>query len=174
VDPKDVRPAEWPPLDAGEILRRLTESGVDFVVIGGIAMLLHGSSRLTRDLDIVFAPDDANLRALGEVLIGLQSRLRGVEEVEELVPDHRTLANVQLLTLSTAIGWLDVHRRPEGAPPYESLRRRAERMDLDGFQVLVASPDDLMAMKRAAGRPVDLADLEELAAIKRLRRKAGA
>lgn len=174
MDPKDLRPAEWPELDVEETLRRLTAAGVDFVVIGGVAMLLHGSSRLTRDLDIVFAADESNLRVLGDTLIGLGARLRTVEEVAEFVPDHRTLANVELLTLTTRAGWLDVHRRVDGAPPYDALRRRAERMDLDGFQVLVASADDMMAMKRAAGRPVDLIDLEELAAIKRLRRKGGA
>ncbi|MGH2954820.1 MAG: nucleotidyl transferase AbiEii/AbiGii toxin family protein [Solirubrobacterales bacterium] len=174
MDPKDLRPAEWPELDVVDMLRRLTAAGVDFVVIGGVAMLLHGSSRLTRDLDIVFAPDDENLRGLGKTLVELEARLRAVEEVPEFVPDHRTLASVELLTLTTRDGWLDIHRRVDGAPPYASLRRRAERMDLNGFQVLVASPDDLMAMKRAAGRPVDRIDLDELAAIKRLRRKAGA
>jgi hypothetical protein len=173
TDPKDLRPAEWPELDVGEILHRLTAAGVDFVVIGGIAMILHGSSRLTRDLDIVFAPDDANLRALGKTLVELDARLRTVEQVPEFAPDHRTLANVQLLTLTTSHGWLDVHREVDGAPPYDSLRRRAERVNLNGVQVLVAAPEDLMAMKRAAGRPIDLSDLEELDAIKRLRR-AGA
>ena len=69
MDPKDRLPAEFPPLEAEEILRRLTAGGVDFVVIGGIALVLLGSPRMTRDLDIVFAPDDANLDALGRVLI---------------------------------------------------------------------------------------------------------
>src|SRR5689334_16694646 len=112
------------------MLRRLTEAGVDFVVIGGVAMLLHGSARLTRDLDIVFAGDDPNLEALGSVLIELQARLRGVDEDVPFAPDARTLANVQLLTLDTSAGWLDVHRRPDGAPSYERLRRHAERVEL--------------------------------------------
>jgi hypothetical protein len=71
VDPKDRLPAEWPDLDVEEMLRRLVAAGVDFVVVGGIAMILLGSSRLTRDLDIVFATDDANLESLGGVLVGL-------------------------------------------------------------------------------------------------------
>ena len=173
MDPKERRPAEWPDLEVEVMLRRLTEAGVDFVVIGGIAMLLHGSARLTRDLDIVFASDHANLEALGGVLVGLEARLRGIEEDVPFVPDASTLANVQLLTLDTSAGWLDVHRRPEGAPTYLRLRRRAERVELGGFSVLVASPNDLIAMKRAAGRPIDLIDLEELDAIKRLRQRLG-
>jgi predicted nucleotidyltransferase len=171
VDPKERRPAEWPPLDAEALLRSLAEGGVDFVVIGGIALVLQGSARLTRDLDIVFASDPAHLDALGEVLVEVDARLREVDGEVPFIPDARTLGNVELLTLTTSSGWLDVHRRVPGIADYESVRERAERMDLDGVSVLVASLDDLIAMKRAAGRARDLADVGELEAIKGLRRR---
>ena len=58
----------------------------------------------------------------------------------------------------------------DGAPAYATLRRHAERIKLDGLSVLVASIDDLISMKRAAARPIDMTDLEALEAIKRLRR----
>src|SRR5215216_2454166 len=99
MDPKDERPAIWPEeFDAGALIERLAEARVDYVVIGGIALVLHGSARLTRDLDIVFAPDEANLRTLGRVLVDLNAKLRGVDEDVPFVPDERTLGNVQLLT----------------------------------------------------------------------------
>jgi hypothetical protein len=158
-------------LRADEILERLTRRGVDFVVIGGIAAVLHGSPRSTFDLDICFATDERNLEALGEVLIDLDACLKGVDEQVPFVPDARTLRRVELLTLETSAGELDVLATPAGAPPYARLRRNAERLDLGGFRVLVASIDDLLAMKRAAGRTKDLADVEELEAIKRLRRR---
>jgi predicted nucleotidyltransferase len=171
VDPKDELPAEHAALNVEEILRRLTVSGVDFVVIGGIALVLLGSARMTRDLDIVFAPDDANLDALGQVLVDLEAKLRAVDDEVPFVPDGATLRTVQLLTLTTSAGWLDVHRGVAGAPSYPRLRANAERFDLGEFSVLVASPNDLIAMKQAAGRPQDLIDIETLAAIKRLRKQ---
>jgi predicted nucleotidyltransferase len=169
VDPKERIPASYSDLDVREILRRLVSAGVDFVVIGGIAVLLHGYPRLTRDLDIAFAYDDVNLETLGRCLIELEARLRGVDEDVPFVPDKGTLRGIELLTLETSAGWLDVHRLPRGVAGYERLRRNAERVDLDGFSVLVASPDHLIAMKRAAGRPQDQIDVAALEAIKRLR-----
>jgi hypothetical protein len=162
---------ERPALSADEILRRLVERGVDFVVIGGIAAVLHGSARNTFDLDICFATDDANLAALGDVLTALSARLKGVHDEVPFVPDARTLRQVELLTLVTSFGELDVLSRPPGAPAYRDLRRNAERYDLGGFNVSVASIDDLLAMKQAAGRAKDLLDIEELEAIKRLRHR---
>jgi hypothetical protein len=171
MDPKDRLPAEWRELDAREILRRLTAAGVDFVVIGGIAILLLGYPRMTRDLDIVFAYDDQNLEALGGVLVGLDARLRGVGEEIDFVPDKRTLRGIELLTLETSAGWLDVHRLPSGVPSYTRLRANAERLALDDFSVLVANPDDLIAMKEAANRPQDRVDIAALESIKRLRER---
>jgi hypothetical protein len=161
----------WPSEFAPEpLLGLLTAHGVDFVVVGGIAAALHGSPRVTQDLDVVFAPDSANLRLLGRALVDAGARLRGVEEDVPFVPDEQTLRNVQLLTLVTEHGALDVMVKPDGCPPYEQLRRRADRYEIGAFGILVASIADLIAMKQAAGRLKDLADVAELEAIKRLRR----
>ena len=170
MDPKDELPAIWPDLDAETILRTLTAAGVDFVLVGGLAVMLHGYPRVTRDVDIAFAADRTNLQTLGHALGELEARLRNVDADVPFVPDEETLDRVELLTLDTSAGWLDVHKSLDGAPAYATLRRRAERIKLDGFSVLVASVDDLIAMKRAAGRPIDLTDIEALEAIKRLRK----
>jgi hypothetical protein len=164
-----VSSAERPAFDAEGILRRLTARGVDFVVIGGIAAVLHGSSRNTFDLDVCFATDAGNLEALGAVLTELHSRLRGVDDTVPFVADAASLRRVELLTLETDLGDFDVLSRPQGTHGYDALRRGADRYDLGGFSVLVASVSDLIAMKRAAGRPKDLADVAELETILRLR-----
>ena len=156
-------------LDARRILRELVTTGVDFVVIGGIATVLHGSARATFDLDICFATDAANLDALGSVLTGLHARLRGVADDVPFVADGRSLRQIEVLTLRTDAGDLDVLARPAGVERYATLRERADRMDVGGFTVLVASIADLIAMKTAAGRAKDLADITELEAILRLR-----
>ena len=151
------------------LLTRLADSGVDFVVIGGIAVVAHGHIRTTRDLDITYSTEQANLDALGRVLVELDARLRGVTEVVPFVPDGRTLRGAQMLTLETTDGGLDLLVEPPGAPPYRELRARAEGIELEGHNLLVASIDDLVAMKRAVGRPRDLEDIEALEAIRRLR-----
>jgi predicted nucleotidyltransferase len=158
-------------LRPGEIVRRLAERNVDFVVIGGVAAVLHGSARDTFDLDVSYATNDANLAALGDVLTSLGARLKGVEDDVPFVADSRTLRQMEVLTMVTDLGELDVLAKPSGAPAYETLRARAERYELDGFSVLVASIEDLLAMKRSAGRPKDVADVAELEAIARLRRQ---
>ena len=160
-----------PDLDANRILRVLTERGVDFVVIGGIAAVLHGSPRITQDIDICFATDQVNLEALGDVLVGLGARLRGVPDDVPFVPDAATFRNIEVLTLDTDAGMLDVLARPAGFPGYDALRAQADRIDVDGRTFLIAAIPDLLAMKAAAGRPKDLADIAELEAILRLRRE---
>lgn len=162
--------ASWPEFSPTALLRALTERGVDFVVVGGFAAIAHGSSRITHDLDICFAVDDANLGTLGETLVALHARLRGLDDAVPFVADAATLRRVRVLTLDTDHGPLDVLVEPSGAPTYARLRQRATPLDLGGMRVLVASLDDLMAMKAAAGRSRDLLDLEELEAIARLAR----
>jgi hypothetical protein len=152
--------------DAGALLRTLTERGVDFVVIGGIAAVLHGSARVTQDLDVCFATDRGNLDALANALLALDASLAGAPDDVPFTPDAATLRRVMVLTLETIHGRLDVLAAPTGAPPYAELRARADRYDVGGFHVLVAAIEDLIAMKRAGGRPKDVADVAELEAIR--------
>ncbi len=162
---------ELPEFSARGLLRRLVEGGVDFVVIGGVAAVAHGSVSFTQDLDISYAGDDENLQRLGRVLVTLGARLRGVTDDVPFIPDGRTLRRTRVLTLDTPLGPLDLLAQPDGAPLYAQLRDRAVVEELAGVLVPVASVDDLIAMKKAAGRPKDLVAVEELEAIRRLQRE---
>ena len=164
--------ADWPRFKPQPLIQLLTGRGVDFVVIGGYAAVLHGSPRITRDLDVCYATEPVNLRVLGRALTDMNARPAGVDEDVPFVADARTLARMQMLTLVTDLGRLDLMTPPKGAPPYARMRDRAERYDLDGVLVRVAAIPDLVKMKRAAGRKKDIADVEELEAIQRLRRQA--
>lgn len=159
----------FPELRLQALLGRLGRAEVDFVVVGGVAVVFQGYGRATKVLDITYATGDDNLRRLGAVLVALHARLRGVSEDVPFVPDGRTLARTRLLTLDTDDGSLDLLADPPGAPPYATLRKRADRVDLDGLVVAVAALDDLLAMKRAAGRPQDLIDIDALEVARRIR-----
>jgi hypothetical protein len=151
----------------------LVEGGVDFVIVGGVAVILQAMPRFTKDLDICYSTDQDNLDALGSVLVALEARLRGIPEPVPFVPDGRTLRQTQIMCLTTPVGDIDLLVNPDGAPSYSALRRHADVMDLGGQSVRIASIEDMLAMKRAAGRPQDLVDLESLeAARRRLRRES--
>ena len=96
------------------------------------------------------------------MLIELGAKLRAVDEDLPFVPDGRTLRRTQILTLTTPDGGIDLLVDPEGSPGYPALRRKASEIEIDGVLVRVASIDDLIAMKRAAGRPQDIVDIESL------------
>jgi hypothetical protein len=164
---------ELPKFTPRALLQRLVEGDVDFVVIGGVAAIVHGSAAFTQDLDIAYAPDEENLNRLGRVLVDLGARLRGVTDDVPFIPDGRTLRRTRVLTLDTPLGLIDLLAQPDGAPLYAQLRERAVLEDIAGVQVSVASLGDLIAMKKAAGRPKDLIAVEELEAIQRLQRELG-
>jgi hypothetical protein len=144
------------------LLGALSRAGVDFVVIGGVAVVLQASPRFTRDLDICHSTEQANLERLGTLLVSLDARLRDVEADLRFVPDARTLRGTQMLTLTTREGNLDLLVDPPGSPGYAALRRRADVVELDGVPVRIASVEDLLAMKQAAGRAQDAIDVESL------------
>jgi len=161
--------AAWPEFRLGELLARLVAGEVDFVVIGGIAAIAHGSPQVTQDLDIAYATDEANLERLGSVLVALGATLRGVTDGVPFVPDGQTLRRTRMLTLDTSDGPLDLLAEPDGAGSYAGLRANAIEATVSGATVRIAGLEDLLAMKKVAGRPKDRVYVEELEAIRRLR-----
>ncbi len=149
--------------DAEEILRVLAEHGVDFVVIGGIAVQAHGYIRWTKDLDLIVRPTTLNLTRMSEALAELEAELRGPGALR--LTDPNQLRNAPLIPLMTKAGPLDVLNveHVAGAPrSYDAPRDAALVIELDGSAVAVAGLSDLIRMKRAAGRDHDLADIEAL------------
>ena len=150
-----------------DVLESLVKHRVRFVVIGDIAGNLRGSTTLTQDVDVCYARNDENLERMTAALRELHARLRGAPPDVPFVLDVRTLAMSDHFTFVTDAGSLDILGHPAGIPGgYEELERAADPMDLGGFSVTVASIDDLIRMKRAAGRSKDLVELEILGALR--------
>jgi hypothetical protein len=148
-------------------LRVLDQEGVRYVVIGGVAGRLWGSPTMTNDTDVCCAWDRLNLDRVARALVSLGATLRGVDEDVPLQLDARMLSNGQIFTFATDAGGLDILAAPAGIVGFDELERNAVSFDLgDNMVVRVCALDDLIRMKRAAGRPKDRIELEVLGAVR--------
>jgi Nucleotidyl transferase AbiEii toxin, Type IV TA system len=169
-----VEPPRAAEFDPGPALQTLARHGVDFVLIGGIAAIVLGSSYSTSDLDVAYARDRENLERLADALHELEATLRGALPDRPFKPHAETLEAGLNFTFATAAGNLDVFGDPAGAPRYEELKRRSSVERIEGFEIRVVSIDHLIAMKEAAGRPKDRLLASELRALSdKLRRRDG-
>lgn len=149
------------PLELAPLLKTLVGHGVDFVIVGGMAGLIHGSAYPTFDFDVAYARDDANLERLSRALQELRVTLRGAPADLPFTPDVRSLENGANFTFETGFGMFDVLGDVAGIRAYEDLRSEASIVEVEGFAVRVASIDHLIAMKKAANRPKDRLMVEE-------------
>jgi hypothetical protein len=156
-----MQPAE-PPFDPLPPLRALIEADVDFGVIGGVAAGAHGSAFGTIDVDVDYARERQNLERWAELLRSLGARLRGAPVDVSFQLDADALEAGGDFTFTTELGDLDILAYPAGAPKYAHLRAAASSVEIGGKVVQVASVDDLIAMKEAAGRPRDKSMAMEL------------
>ncbi len=140
---------------------------VRFVVIGGFAGRLLGSTTVTNDLDICYGRNRKNLEALAKSLTDLDAVLRDAPAGLPFRLDARTLAAGDHFTFSTNAGNLDCLGTPAGSEGFSDLIAGATEMSLGSVTVPVAALEDLMRLKRAAGRPKDLIELEILGALKK-------
>ncbi|MDP1848256.1 MAG: hypothetical protein Q8K79_10740 [Solirubrobacteraceae bacterium] len=158
--------SEGPPsaaLDLNELLATLHRHGVDYTIVGGVAVQVHGHRRTTKDLDVIPAPDFENLTRLHAALVELEARPRDIPGAA--TPTVEQLATAAIVPpLTTRHGELHVLRDVLGAPAYAELRSRALVVELNGIALAIAGLDDVIAMKRASGRPADLRDIAVLTA----------
>ena len=148
------------------VIRLLGLHGVRYVLIGGLAAVTHGAPLVTQDIDLCYARVADNLDRLAEALREIHAQLRGAESGLPFKLGATAIRKGDAFTFTTDLGWIDIMATPAGTSGYDDLARTAETYDLFGYRVLVASVDDLIRMKRAAGRPKDLLALEELGALR--------
>ena len=148
------------------VLRTLADHGVRFVLIGGFAAAIRGSPVITGDVDICYGREEENLQRLAAALVELGATLRGAPSGVPFQLGAKALRAGDHFTFSTGGGPLDCLGTPAGTDGFADLDASATDEDLDGLVVRVASVDDLIRMKRAAGRPQDLIAVEWLAALR--------
>jgi predicted nucleotidyltransferase len=155
-----------PDLDIRGILEALAREGVEFLIIGGVAVGFHGYVRATKDVDIVPAPDSGNLARLARVLGALDAQIEGAEEFkDDELPDPldpEALALGGNWVLRTRLGRFDIMQWIGDDALWARLSPAAIETEVGGLTVKVVSYDGLVALKEHAGRPEDLLDLQRL------------
>ncbi|HEX7245618.1 MAG TPA: hypothetical protein VF245_08645 [Solirubrobacterales bacterium] len=149
------------PLDAERILRALAEHGVDYVLIGGLAVQTHGHVRTTIVAELIPAPEPANMERLAGALRSLDARVLNPGS-ENISIDAKMLPRATIWQFATRDGGVDVMHEVPGGSPYPELSERAVHVQLGDIDVTVVGLDDLIQMKLARGRPTDLADVAAL------------
>ena len=147
--------------DPEEMLSALIEGEVRFILIGGMAAVLHGDVGVTVDIDVVPERTDENLERLAEALRGLGARIRTESAPEGLTFDcsagfFRNLPPDAIVNMTTEAGDLDVTFCPSGTSGFADLKRDAIDIEAaDRLHILVASLADVIRSKDAAGREKD-------------------
>jgi hypothetical protein len=159
-------------LDPVPLLRYLSERGVEHIIIGGFAVVAHGHVRPSKDLDIVPEPSRENLERLVTALLDVNA---ADAEVGDFDPSELAMSATRVddlvqggnFRLTTDLGDLDIMQWASGIDSddlYGELDRQAMEANVEGIIVRVCGLGHLRAMKRAAGRPQDLEDLNRLGA----------
>lgn len=148
-----------------DIIGALIRHNVEFIIVGGAAATAHGSSRLTRDLDIVYSRHERNIEALVTALEPLRPSLRGAPDNLQFRWDEETIKKGLNFTLTTTAGALDILGEITGGGTFEQLDPHSVKMDIFGYDCRVLGLERLIDVKRAAARPKDFEAIAELEVI---------
>jgi predicted nucleotidyltransferase len=148
------------------LIQTLHDSHVDFIVVGGAAATAHGSARLTLDLDIVYRRTPGNMANIVRALAVHRPYLRGAPPGLPFRWDEATLTHGLNFTLITDIGAIDLLGEITGGGGYDALLPRTEALQVFGVECRCLSLEQLIAVKRAAGRVKDLEAIAELEVIR--------
>lgn len=158
-------------VDTQPLLNALHREKVEFVIVGGAAMVIHGSTYLTDDLDIVYARDASNVKRLVAAIGPFAPRLRTSGGDVKFKFDERSILNGLNFTLTTQHGNLDLLAEIAGLGSFEKVRKYAEAFKIGTRTFEVLSLEGLIRAKEATGRKKDLLVIPELKALKELHDK---
>ena len=152
--------------DFAKLLGALSDGGVAFVVIGGVAATIHGSARLTQDVDVCYERSEANLARIVKALAPFKPYLRGAPAGLPFEWSVVTLRAGLNFTLTTKVGDVDLFGEVAGGGRYEDLIANTISVTLFGQTTQCLNLDWLIRTKRAAGRARDLEAIAELEALR--------
>ena len=148
--------------DLAALLTALADAGAEFVIVGGVAATIHGSSRLTQDVDLVYSRADENIARLVAALQPYRPYLRGVPPGLPFDWSAATLQRGLNFTLTTSLGDVDLLGEITGGGRYEDVLAHSVAVELFGRRHRCLDLEWLIRTKRAAGRPRDLEAIAEL------------
>jgi len=153
------------------ILAALVARHIRFVLIGGVAATVHGSARFTNDLDICYDAAPDNIERLLSLLGEWNAYLRGVEIGLPFLLDARTFRTTPLLTLTSAMGAIDLLDQVPGVGDYRAAHANSEVVQIGEVEFRTLTLEALIASKKAIRRKKDVEHLVELEAILAMRRE---
>ena len=151
------------------LLERLVRAGVDFVIVGGFAGVVHGCTYVTQDVDICCDFSLANLISLQRAICDLHPVHRMTPKRKKLRLTEKTCAQLKNLYLDTDIGQLDCLSFIDGVGDFHQVKLASESIEVENMQIRVLSMDALIRTKKAMNRPRDMETILQLEAIKRLK-----
>jgi predicted nucleotidyltransferase len=157
--------------DYAKAVSVLHGGAVEFIIVGGVAAVLHGLGFTTYDLDVVYARNRENIRRLVQCLEPYEPYLRGAPSGLPFRFDEATVRNGLNFTLTTAFGDLDLLGEVIGAGSYRDLLPHSTEIQAFGVGCRCANLERLIQMKRAAGRPKDLEIIGQMQALLEERRR---
>jgi hypothetical protein len=159
------------PQDDQALLARLKDSGLDFVVIGGVCAVFHGVGLATFDLDICCPFGEENVRRIESALLGLHPFHRLTTNKLPLEISQTPFGGLKNLYLQTDLGKLDCLSEVLGIGGFEAVNQRSVVANFSYGQFKFLDLEALIAAKRAVGRERDLAAIRALAAIQERKRQ---
>jgi predicted nucleotidyltransferase len=149
------------------LLKHLLENNIDFVLVGGFASTLYGSTMVTRDIDICYAMTPQNIENLRTLLKDLHPVHRQTPNKISFIELPKELKGINNLYLDTDLGTLDILSQITGVGDYERVKSKAIEVNVFGHKCKVISLDDLISAKKTLGRNKDLLVVQELEEIKK-------
>jgi len=159
--------------DFPSLLRRLVSTGVDFVLVGGYAGVVHGCTLVTQDVDICCNFSPGNLLALQEAIADLHPVHRMTPGRKPLELTDENASQIRSVYLDTDLGYLDCLSKIQGLGGYDEVAKASQPIEIDGLTLRVLTTDALIVAKEAMNRPRDWEAIRQLRAIKELEDRDG-